>query len=343
MLIKFKNPSGLFFSLAQEQIKGLGPDGSGSVVIIEKAPGWQTQAFISETPEEATDIINKQGKAIELTLNSINETAMPIPTNPNQPAFPPSYYSSYENAVQLGLVPGVSVNPYLFYAKNLNNDSYDTALYPYASTTPSANFLNPISGADTVLRIESDSPDDEGVMGGVGAQTVGIEGVKIDGTPVFENVILNGTTPVITSETFFRVRNMSVGSYGSNGTNVGNIIIKDNATGLTHWAMGPEDGNMTGSFTPQWGNALIVKTATLVSTSPYAEITIWLRYSAFETGRRKVLIQSITPGPQVHKFDGAGGLPAGIEIIPTVRHTKPLAPGETYNAYFYVEAYNITL
>ena len=345
MLIKFTNTPDLkaVFSAASAQIKSITASGGGSLVIIDRGGGVQTQAIVTEPPDEATDIVNKQGTRYNLTVSSFGDVPVtPVP-NPAQPTFPPAYYSSYENAVQMGLVPGVNVNPYQWYARGLTNDTTDTMLYPYASTTPSDNFLNPIAGSNTFLRIESDSAADDGTIAGAGAQTVQIDGVKIDGTPVFENVTLSGTTPVVTANEFFRVRNMSVSSYGSNGVNVGNIIIKDNATGLTHWAMGPTDGNMSGAFTPEGGKALLAKQFSLYSTSPYVELTMWLRFSAFETGRRKVIVQGSSQAPNVRTLVGAGGLPAGIEIIPTVRHTRPLSPGQTYDAYLYIEAYHITL
>ena len=342
MIIKFRDAGGILqAAVAQEQIKKIVPILGGSRVIYVQTDGSQAYIDTANLIDDATNIINKQGPVTEIAYVSQGSDAISPPPNNAQPTFPPEYYATYNEAVALGLVPGVQVTPFYWRANNVSTAA-DTIIYPYADVTPGAGLLSPITG-NTILSIESTSANDDGVIAGSGAQTFQINGVQIDGTSVSETVTLTGTTPVLTTTPFFRVQDASVQTYGSGGTNEGRIIIKDNATGFTYYAMNETDGNMTGSFTPAANKALINWQATYSATSQFVEITMWLRYAAFETGRRKVAIFNATPAPNTIKSVVTGGLPQGIEIFATARHTRPLAPGETYDVYMNLEAYTLQL
>lgn len=73
------------------------------------------------------------------------------------------------------------------------------------------------------IRVVSSSTDD--ALTGIGARTIVIEGLSSNYTPLTEVINLNGTTPVTTSASFFRIQSASVTNAGSSRVNVGNITF----------------------------------------------------------------------------------------------------------------------
>ncbi len=81
--------------------------------------------------------------------------------------------------------------------------------------------LSYLTSAET-MNIASGNAND-GAGDSSGALTVTIEGLNGNWNEVTEDITLNGTNNVPTSETYLRVHRMFVTSVGSNGTNVGAI------------------------------------------------------------------------------------------------------------------------
>lgn len=110
-------------------------------------------------------------------------------------------------------------------ANNIENmGRVGTAMYnPAVSTT--AETIWPEGGryvwpaAASVLTISSTSADD--TAAGTGARAVAIDGLAADYSQIFEIVTLNGTTPVTTTQQFYRVNVLYVVDAGSTGTNAG--------------------------------------------------------------------------------------------------------------------------
>lgn len=86
----------------------------------------------------------------------------------------------------------------------------------------------PTTGSAEVLRLTSDSAND--AAAGTGARTVTVFGLDGNYAQISETVTLNGTTPVTTTNTFWRVYRTYAATAGSNGTNVGNITVQHNVT-----------------------------------------------------------------------------------------------------------------
>lgn len=83
--------------------------------------------------------------------------------------------------------------------------------------------------AAEIMNIVSTSTDDDGDPAGIGALTLKIDGVDDTYASITENVTLNGTTNVLTSNSYLRVNSMTILTAGSSGWNVGNIT----ATGVS--------------------------------------------------------------------------------------------------------------
>lgn len=117
-------------------------------------------------------------------------------------------------AVGIGAIPGwtsfrkFGVNPAVTAATQDIWGQGGTLLWPDAAGTVS---------------VVSTSTDDDGDPAGIGAHEVTIQGLDSNYLEVQETVTLNGTTPVVTTQTFLRANRMFVGECGSNDSNVGII------------------------------------------------------------------------------------------------------------------------
>lgn len=88
---------------------------------------------------------------------------------------------------------------------------------------PSSTY--PFPSAEAVLDVVSDNANDDGIAPLSGAQTVTVVGLDGTGTFVFDTVVMNGLTPVATTQPFLRILAAFVSSAGASGYNEGNIEI----------------------------------------------------------------------------------------------------------------------
>jgi hypothetical protein len=83
------------------------------------------------------------------------------------------------------------------------------------------------------LSIVSTDTDDDGDPVGNGARTIFILGLDGSYTEVSETITMNGTTPVITANSYFRVFRSYVVAVGTSLTNEGTITITNSTAGQT--------------------------------------------------------------------------------------------------------------
>ncbi len=127
----------------------------------------------------------------------------------------------YLALVKAGKVPGASL-----VVKDGYNADVDAAEDIVEQGAAYAGF--PASGAAETLNIVSDSASD--AAAGTGATSLLIKGLDANWEEVEITVAPNGTTPVITTQTFRRVNEVIVVGAGSGGANAGTITIKHNTT-----------------------------------------------------------------------------------------------------------------
>jgi hypothetical protein len=103
------------------------------------------------------------------------------------------------------------------------------------STTPediwgNAGLYTGFPAAAEAVRVTSSSADD--TAAGTGARTVILNGLDANGNFLAETVTLNGTTPVVTVNSFLRLNRAYVATSGSGNTafNAGTITIQHNVT-----------------------------------------------------------------------------------------------------------------
>lgn len=97
-----------------------------------------------------------------------------------------------------------------------------------------------LSSAET-MNIVSTSTDDDGAPVGTGARTLTIFGLDNDWLPISETITLNGTTNVLTSNSYLRVFRMIVNTAGSTGGNVGTITATASSAASVHAQINPTD------------------------------------------------------------------------------------------------------
>ena len=133
------------------------------------------------------------------------------------------------------------------------------------------------------LSVVSTSTDDDGSPAGTGAQTVVITGVDANWDEQVVIVTMDGTTPVVTTETWLGVNRIAVYASGSTGNNVGTIT----ATATTDLTVQAEVAAGEGStqhgffFVPAGHQALIdwlyiTMTKNAGGTQPVLTTKMWV-------------------------------------------------------------------
>lgn len=90
-----------------------------------------------------------------------------------------------------------------------------------------------LSSAETMNIVSTDAADD-GDPAGTGAQTVRIYGLDNNYDMIDETVTMNGTTNVLTTNSYLRVYRMIVTAAGSGGINAGDITATASSAGTVH-------------------------------------------------------------------------------------------------------------
>lgn len=124
------------------------------------------------------------------------------------------------NSIRHGFIPDAMI-----INKFGKNPDMDTgAEYSICNCTTYQGFPD---GAETV-QIFSDSAND--TVAGTGARSVRVIGLDEGWNMIAEEVNLNGTTPVLTANTYRRIHSARVTSAGSSGVNAGQITARQSTT-----------------------------------------------------------------------------------------------------------------
>lgn len=104
---------------------------------------------------------------------------------------------------------------------NPDVDTSEESVWPDGGTVPHPTVAS-------ALTIVSTSTDDDSA--GTGARTVYIEGLNGDYNVISETIIMDGTTPVVTTGTYLYVNQFYVATVGTGGANAGEITAKVSTT-----------------------------------------------------------------------------------------------------------------
>lgn len=138
--------------------------------------------------------------------------------------------------VAKGLVPGHKIVIKFGYNPNIANGNYEDiwdegGKYNFQTTAQTLN-------------ISSNDNDDR--PGDTGAERIEIEGLDASFNEISEQIDLNGTSTVTTTNAFLRVFRMKVLTAGSTGTNDGDITAEYSSTGDTAAVISDRDGGSNG-------------------------------------------------------------------------------------------------
>lgn len=163
----------------------------------------------------------KTGHAQSAVSCIIDESGSPIPVVSETARIP---ILSEETDLALGLVSTRRI-----VNKFGRNVDVDTATSPEDIWDGGGLYTGfPESGAAETLSVFSSSASDSSA--GTGARTLRIQGLDSSYNEIAETVTLNGTTPVSTISTFWRVHTSHVLTSGSAVFNVGEITIRHSTT-----------------------------------------------------------------------------------------------------------------
>lgn len=219
-------------NIAQQQINPATEDGNLASINIKMTDG--TQRVVTDFFGTALTI------ASEMTVSAIKAKTdnldVPLSTPNKIQAYNPEtlayeeiravdnclFTIDYLKAIGLGLVPGHSI--ITIKGKNPDVDNVREDVWEVGGT-----YVFP-SDVGISMKIVSSSASD--ASAGTGARTVDVNYLRAGFIPATQRVTLNGTTPVVLTDTdIIRINGLHVMTVGSNGVPVGNLSLVDNATG----------------------------------------------------------------------------------------------------------------
>jgi len=120
------------------------------------------------------------------------------------------------------------------------NDDVDTASEEIiASFGGTFNIMTTAATLDIVSTSASDG------VAGAGATSIILDGIGSDGTNQTETIVMNGVTPVTSSNTWLGINRAYAVAFGASGSNVGTITISDTAGTVGTQAELPPTTNVT--------------------------------------------------------------------------------------------------
>lgn len=179
----------------------------------------------------------------------------------------------------------------------------------------------PISTTQTIQIFSSSTSD---TSAGVGARTISISGLQSTSATDYteETLTLNGTTPVVSVNSWYRVNRVWVETAGSTGSNVGQITVRHSTTTANVFALMQIGLNQStiGAYTIPFdtiGYLSSIRVSLVRSSGSPGSGTLTLRIRDTLNGgvfRTREIIDLQTGGPVIIKYDYPKQLPAGADV-----------------------------
>jgi hypothetical protein len=171
---------------------------------------------------------------------------------------------------------------------NPDLDTTEESVWPDGGTVP-----HPTSAS--ALSIVSTSTDDDAA--GTGARTVYIEGLNGSYNVVSETVTLDGTTPVVTTNSYLYVNQFYVATVGTGGANAGEITAKVSTTLYDIIATGYNQRTTAHYCVPAGYTAYLVEgNITTGQTSGSTSVTGFLKQHGVDGILRVVAVSTLNNG-----------------------------------------------
>lgn len=213
--------------------------------------------------------------------------------------------------VVTGAVPTVSlVN------KTGRNSDVDIATVPEDVWEVGGTYTGFPLGAPETLNWVSTSASDTG--------TVRWLGLKSNTSETYEmgSVVLNGTTPVNSSDTWYRVHTAWYDTGSPTTFNIGTITCKHTTTTANVFlsiVAGRSQSNMAGITVPYNRTGIITKASCYILGTPSAEVVgnFWLRENG-RSPRLRIPFEASTGASSSLDFESGLALPALTDIMPRI-------------------------
>lgn len=188
------------------------------------------------------------------------------------------------------------------------------------------------SGSPETINIVSSSTADNGVTPGTGALTIQVEGLltALSESYTTENFTLNGTTPVVSTSTWYRINRCKVLTAGSGGQNAGTITVNHSTTTANVFCVMPATYNQTSiaAFTIPANNIGAIRGVDFSASrasgaAGSATVSIRVRDSITGVYQVKDVIHITTGSPASEDFELYPiPLPAGADVKLTVEEVS---------------------
>ena len=229
-----------------------------------------------------------------------------------------TYISNKDFIIEVvkGNVAGHSLVPKLG-----QNPDVDTASIPEDIWNLGGTYTGFPTGSPETVDCVSTSASDTGVLTITGLQT------SASTEYTSEDITLTGTTPVTSSNSYYRIHTARYSSGTSTGLNVGTISVYHTTTTANVFlniVIGKSQSNMAGYTVPSGSTAYIINEFTLIKdggTAVDAEIAFWIRpLSGSPRLRRPLSITSVVATNGIVRAPITVG--GGSDIMPRVTATS---------------------
>lgn len=143
-----------------------------------------------------------------------------------------SFYVNKENNIEsnyyLEMAKG-NISGHSLYNKFGRNSDIDTTTIPESIWNAGGLYTGFDATTAEIVNVVSTSANDD--IGNTGAGLITIEGLDSNYEVITEDIIMNGTTPVVSTLSYLRLDRIEVVTAGSNGANIGTINVTQSISG----------------------------------------------------------------------------------------------------------------
>lgn len=176
---------------------------------------------------------------------------------------------------------------------------------------------------EATLSIVSDDANDD--VGGSGAEQIEIHGLDLSLNEISEILNLNGTTPVTSINSYFRINHVDVEAAGASGFNEGNISLSHSGNILSYISAEEGHSRLTHYTVPGGMTAWVLNVQSWQGKDETTDTAMWHRHN--DTGvwhldfsALNYRIQTSVQAEYMAKYNGVG-YEGGVDIKMTAKKT----------------------
>lgn len=230
----------------------------------------------------------------------------------------------------LNFVQNIGNDRYVLNHKFGSNDSVGTS---FEDVWQQGGNLSYLTSAETMSVVSDSIEDDVGLTGATG---ITVQGLDNNWLPISEDIIMDGTTPVVTTNSFIRVHRAFITTVGTAETNVGNITITASTAATVQAKITATVGQTLKSQVSIPANCNAILLDWTVSCGKNDDFEVRLCSREFNKGVRVRDVLFVYQSEAGHVFNGAIILPEKSDIMVQAKSGtagRPIHADYTYIIY----------